>query len=672
MNGNLFLIVFGDLLLLAASLYGAYLVRFDFSVPPYFLTLFWRSLPYALFTKIVVFYLFDLYRGMWRYTGVTDLVNLIKAAIVSTLAFVFLVVFQYRFEGYSRSVFFIDWGLTVMLIGGFRLAIRLYFEAAYTGGLTRGMRALVPMLRHGRRSEKRRLLIVGAGDCGESICREIRNNAQLPYTVVGFLDDNREKIGRKIHGVPVLSRISDIAQICSRLRADEIVIAVPSASAEQMRRIVDQCKATGLKFRTVPGMGELIDGRVTVSAIREVSYRDLLGREVVRLDTGKIGAYLKGRSVLVTGAGGSIGSELCRQICRFEPDRLVVFERAESPLYDIELELRGAFPDIEIVPVLGDILQRDEVERVFERNRPAVVFHAAAYKHVPMLELQPWKAIVNNVLGTRSMVEVANRFQIERFVMVSTDKAVRSTNVMGASKRLAEMIVQSQSTCAERSTRFMTVRFGNVVNSVGSVVPLFRRQIERGGPVTVTHKDVTRYFMTIPEACQLILQAGALANGDGGAIYLLEMGKPVRIDDMARDLIRLYGFEPDRDIRIEYIGLRPGEKLFEELITEGEGILPTDHQKILVLKAQACDAEALEKAIADLTRLAEAQDANAIKARLAAIVTDYRPYLTGAEDQAFQRRCRGRSERSERMPPAGSGVRPSRTIDGNGRQSKRG
>ena len=623
MNRNLLLIIAGDLLLLTASLYGAYLVRFEFSISRFYMELFWRSLPFALVVKIFVFYFFDLYRGMWRYTGVTDLVNVIKATAVSSLAFVFIIVFQYRFEGYSRSVFFIDGCLTLLFIAGFRLAIRFGYEAASGGGYRAVVRSLVPALVS--RNDKRRLIIVGAGNCGESICREIHNNAQLPYAVVGFLDDDRTKRGRKIHGVPVLGKVADIQRVAARARTEEIVIAIPTATAEQMRRIVDHCKATGLKFRTVPGMGELINGKVTFSAIREVSYRDLLGREVVHLDADRIGAYLHGRSVLVTGAGGSIGSELCRQICRFAPERLLLFERAESPLYDIDLELRGAFGDMDIVPVLGDTQQRDEVQRVFARYRPSVVFHAAAYKHVPMLELQPWKAIANNVLGTRCLVEVAEAYGVERFVMVSTDKAVRPTSVMGASKRVAEMIVQGRNKACEKAPRFMTVRFGNVLNSVGSVVPLFRRQIEHGGPVTVTHKEVTRYFMTIPEACQLILQAGALEDG-GGEIYLLDMGTPVRIDDMARDLIRLYGFEPDKDIRIEYTGLRPGEKLFEELITEGEGILPTSHQKILVLKANCANGRVPEQALAELARLAEAQDAAGIKEGLAQIVPDYTPF----------------------------------------------
>jgi FlaA1/EpsC-like NDP-sugar epimerase len=626
MNRNLVLIAAGDLLLLAASLYGAYLVRFDFSVPKPFMQLFWRSLPLALGIKIVVFYFFDLYRGMWRYTGVTDLVNVIKAAAVSSLLFIAAVSFLERLVGYSRSIFLIDACFTVLLIGGLRLAIRVYFEAGADGNFWVALRRLLPAVWRGPQSVQRRLLIVGAGDCAEKIYREIHDNRQLSYEVVGFLDDSPGKIGKKIHGVRVLGAVTEIERVAALARAEEILIAIPTATAGQMRRIVECCKATGLKFRTVPGMGELIDGRVTFSAIREVSYRDLLGREVVHLDTVKIGAYLAGRSVLVTGAGGSIGSELCRQICRFAPQRLVLFERAESPLYEIELELRENFPAVEIVPMLADIQNRDEVDRAFARHQPSVIFHAAAYKHVPMLELQPWKAILNNVGGTLCLVEAACAFRIERLVFVSTDKAVRSTNVMGASKRLAEMIVQNRAARAEGPTRFMTVRFGNVVNSVGSVVPRFRRQIERGGPVTVTHPEVTRYFMTIPEACQLILQAGALPSGQGGEIYILDMGTPVRIDDMARDLIRLYGFTPDRDIPIAYIGLRPGEKLFEELITEGEGILPTAHEKILVLKPRGVDSGLLQQAVVDLTRLAQRQDAEAVKERLGQIVRDYQPW----------------------------------------------
>jgi FlaA1/EpsC-like NDP-sugar epimerase len=467
------------------------------------------------------------------------------------------------------------------------------------------------------------LLIIGAGDGGEKIYREIRDNAGLRYNVVGFLDDNPSKVGMKIHGIPVLGLIENLENVAKSCRANEVLIAIPSASSQQMRSIVRHCEDSGIAFKTMPGMGELINGKVTVNAIREVAYRDLLGREVIKLDEGQIGAYLQGKSVLVTGAGGSIGSELCRQICRFRPKRITLFERAESFLYELDLELRKDFSDVEILSRLADVRDRRQLEKVFEASRPHVVFHAAAYKHVPILELQPWKAIKNNIQGTRNLIDYVNRFEVERFVFISTDKAVRPVNIMGATKRVAEMFVQSQNGCDLSNTRFMIVRFGNVVGSIGSVVPLFKKQIEKGGPVTVTHPEVTRYFMTIPEACQLILQAGSM--GDGGEIFLLDMGMPIKIDDMARDLIRLSGFEPDVDIKIEYIGLRPGEKLYEELVTEGEGILPTSHEKIMVLKGMECDMDALNGWIDELALLAYEQDVEKIKSKLKEMVPEYEP-----------------------------------------------
>ena len=386
---------------------------------------------------------------------------------------------------------------------------------------------------------------------------------------------------------------------------------------------MERCKKSGIPFKTVPGMGELIDGKVTIRAIREVAYRDLLGREVVRLDEERIGGYLKDARVMVTGAGGSIGSELCRQICRFHPRSLVLYENAESPLYEIDIELKGGFPGIKIVPVLGDIRNQGQLDKAFSAHRPRVVFHAAAYKHVPMMEIHPWKAVMNNILGTRNVIDTSSRYGVSRFVLVSTDKAVRPTNVMGASKRVAELLTQNQNGCGLSRTRYMTVRFGNVVGSVGSVVPLFRKQIEKGGPVTVTHPEVTRYFMTIPEACQLILQAGAM--GEGGEIFILDMGTPIKIVDMARDLIRLSGFEPDVDIEIVFVGLRPGEKLYEELITEGEGVVPTTHEKIMVLRGKPCDQALLNGAVESLSGLAQEQHNAGIKAKLVQVVEDYRP-----------------------------------------------
>jgi FlaA1/EpsC-like NDP-sugar epimerase len=389
-----------------------------------------------------------------------------------------------------------------------------------------------------------------------------------------------------------------------------------------MRSLVEYCKELGIPSKTVPGMGELINGKVTVKAIRDVSYDDLLGRKPVKLDEIRIGEYIRGKKVLITGAGGSIGSELCRQVCRYGPESVILYERAESPLFEIELELKENFKYTKVIPRLADILDLQQLDKTFHQEQPQVVFHAAAYKHVPMLELQPWEAVVNNILGTHNVIEKAREFQVEKFVFVSTDKAVRPVSVMGASKRLAEMLVQAQNGCTPTNTLFITVRFGNVVGSVGSVVPLFKKQIEKGGPVTVTHQDITRYFMTIPEACQLILQAGAM--GMGGEIFILDMGTPIRIADMARDLIRLSGFEPGVDIKIDFIGLRPGEKLKEELITDGEGIVQTSHEKIMVLRGPVCNIDMVNGEMEQLLRLAGSQDGEGIKKALKGLLPEYR------------------------------------------------
>ena len=610
-----------DLFLLTGALYAAHLIRFDFDVPPGFLASFYRILPYVLIAKIVCFYYFDLYRGMWRYTSIADLINIIKAVSAGTLLIFCFFLLKYRFVGFSRAIFLIDWCLTILFISGFRLVVRIYFETAGTGkSWLETLRSIIIPLKR-KMPGTRNLLIIGAGDCGEKIFREIRDNARLQFNVVGFLDDNPAKVGMKIHGSPVLSGIGDIQTVARTVKAEEVLIAIPSASSQDIRRIVEICDKSGLKYKTIPGMGELINGKVTVSAIREVAYQDLLGREVIRLDEEKIGAHLKEKNVLVTGAGGSIGSELCRQICRFEPKKIILFERAESPLHAIELELKQSFKNIKVISILGDIQDRSQLEKAFKANRPHIVFHAAAYKHVPMLELQPWKAIDNNILGTKNLIDISTRTHVARFVFVSTDKAVRPANIMGASKRLSEMLVQGQNACGLSQTRYMIVRFGNVVGSVGSVVPLFKKQIEKGGPVTVTHPDVTRYFMTIPEACQLILQAGAMGNG--GEIFILDMGTSIKIDDMARDLIRLSGFEPDVDIKIEYVGLRPGEKLYEELITEGENIVPTHHEKIMVLTGIECDLQLLNGKVDELAQLATEQSGDEIKSKLMEIVPEY-------------------------------------------------
>jgi len=631
---RLFIIIGIDIALIFFSIYGAYLLRFEFSIPSQNLVLLYKSLPVIILVKTISFYFFDLYRGMWRYTSIADFFNIIKASTISSFLIISFILFTTRFEGFSRSIFVIDWCFTILFITGYRITIRLYYEQSNgEGSWLNVVHNLIGFVTS-KESEGKRIVVVGAGDCGEKICREILNNYKLRHNIVGFIDDDPEKIGKKIHGIPVLGSIREIKIYLQKTKADEVLIAIPSATSKEIRKIIDICKDCGATFKIIPGYGELIDGKVTVNSIREVAYCDLLGREVIRLDDKKIGGYLKGKRVLVTGAGGSIGSELCRQICRFKPESVILYERAESPLYEIELDIRHGFPGTRCIAVLADVKDMGELNKAFITHKPHVVFHAAAYKHVPMLELQPWKAIENNIHGTLNLVEVSKRHNVERFVFVSTDKAVRPTNIMGASKRVAEMLVQSQNGCSLSNTRFMIVRFGNVIGSVGSVVPLFKKQIEKGGPVTVTHPDVTRYFMTIPEACQLILQTGAMGNG--GEIFLLDMGTSIKIVDMARDLIRLSGFVPDEDIKIEYVGLRPGEKLYEELITEGEGIIPTSHEKIMILKGIDCSLNILNGNIDELTKLSEDQDHIKIKQILKKIVPEYMPEDKDSRIQGFE------------------------------------
>jgi FlaA1/EpsC-like NDP-sugar epimerase/ActR/RegA family two-component response regulator len=517
--------------------------------------------------------------------------------------------------GFSRGVFIIDFLLSVMFLGGFRLGIRL----------------IVPYMRERDLTDSngdawaptKRLVIIGAGSAGEKLLREIKDNPRLRYVVVGFVDDNVSKFKMTIHGVPVLGTVSAMGRLVKDLSVDEIIIAIPSASAAEMRRLVGFCTTSNVTFKTVPGIGELIEGKVSVNAIREVRYEDLLGRKQVEIDVNEIGRYLMGRRVLVTGAAGSIGSELCRQIAQFEPSMLVLLDRNESGLFDIDMELKAAFPSIAITPVLAALQNRSLMQRYFDGTRPQVVFHAAAYKHVPMMELHPWEAVYNNVLATQTLLQLCIENKVEQCVVASTDKAVRPSNVMGASKRLTELLAQAYS--AENHCRFMAVRFGNVIGSVGSVVPLFKKQIAQGGPVTVTHKDMTRYFMTIPEACRLILQAGAI--GKGGEIFVLKMGTPIRIDSLARDMITLSGFKPDEDIHIEYVGLRPGEKLYEELITDGEHVVPTRHEKVMVLSAQKkVSLSTLSGQISDLVQLAVACSIPGIKNQLSRMVDQYTPY----------------------------------------------
>lgn len=627
LHKNFYLILCADVILILVSLYTAYLVKFDFRTPNYMLSGLKLSFPLVIAVKLPVFYFSDLYRGMWRYTSIPDLINTVKASSFATLIITAIVIFGYNFEGFSRSVFIIDWAFTIFFVACFRLCVRFYFEKTANG--ENSLKTLSfqylkeKVLRRAKKGFKN-LIIIGAGNCGEQIFREIRNNPGVRYNVAGFLDDNPAKIGKKIHGVTVLNSIENLEPAARMVSAQEVLIAIPSATAKQMRAIVQICEKSHLKFKTIPNMGELINGDVAISSIRDISFRDLLGRKAVELDQDGIGSYLNNQVVLVTGAGGSIGAELCRQICRFKPGKLILYERAETALYEIEYELTKYFKSVEVVSCLADVQDKKHLEKIMSSFKPHTLFHAAAYKHVPMLENHPWKAVQNNILGTVKVVDAARKFQVERFVFVSTDKAVYPTSVMGASKRIAEMYVQSQNVYHGAKTKFITVRFGNVAGSAGSVVPLFKRQIKEGGPVTVTHKDVTRYFMTIPESCQLILQAGLMGNG--GEIFILDMGTPVKIIDMARDMIRLHGLEPDVDIKIEIIGLRPGEKLFEELFTEKEKLKNTEHDKIMVLNGSRFNLKRLNGHLARLEKLACEYEHEGILKELMAVLPHFTPF----------------------------------------------
>jgi len=624
---NFYLMLFLDAFLVVGAYLMAYLLRFEGKISLQDWESIKSSLPYILPFKLITFYFFGLYRGMWRYTSLFDLFNVLKASSASSMLIILAILFIYRFEGFPRSIFIIDGILTFIFIGGLRVTVRILLSEQ-----DKGFHPLRQILQ--LRTEKKlvkprkRLLVIGAGDAAEKMVREIRENPRLRYEVVGFLDDDPGKKGMRIHGVPVLGPVGKIHKLAYNDEMDEILIAVPSASAQQMRRIIQHCEATGLKCRTTPGIGELIDGKVSFKTIREVSFEDLLGRDPVNLDTESIGYYLKDKVILVSGAGGSIGSELCRQVIAFNPKNLVLLDKTENNLFHIEMEFRHRFPKLSITPVLGDVHNRGFLEKFFATIKPKVVFHAAAFKHVPIVELNPWEGVFNNIIGTRNIVEASYQSGVERFVMISTDKAVRPVSVMGATKRVAEMITScyaGEQNSIVNGSRFLSVRFGNVIGSEGSVIHLFKRQIERFGPVTVTHPEITRYFMTIPEACKLILQAGAM--GEGGEIFILDMGTPIKIVDMARDLIRRSGFKPDVDIEIKFVGLRPGEKLYEELITEGEGIVRSAHEKLFVLKGKNDnDLNWLNEKIEELVRLALVQDGPGIKSKLKEIVPEYQPF----------------------------------------------
>jgi len=585
---------------------GAFMLRFELEIPPAY----FRDAPALLGTllaiRTAVYWRLGLFHGLWRYSGMRDLLQLVKAATFSTAGFVIALAFISHFT-FPRTVVVLDWVLSIMLVGGLRFSIRTVREVAVQNA--------------GPRSDgeaRRRILVLGAGDAGEMLMRDIMRAHGRRYQPVGFLDDSPLKQGASIHGVPVLGPLSRTADIAKSEKVDEIILAIPSLRGRELRKLVELCRPTGAIIRTLPDVGSLIDGEVTVSQLHEVKIEDLLGREPVTLDTEAIGEFLRGRVVLVTGAGGSIGSELCRQICRFGPRRLLLLDQAENALFLVDRAVHAENPEIDAVPYLADICDSRRLDAIFQSETPDVVFHAAAHKHVPMMEINAGEAIKNNVFGTKKVADTADRYRVKTFVMVSSDKAVNPTSVMGVSKRVAEIYVQALS---QRSrTQFVTVRFGNVLGSAGSVVPLFKEQIAKGGPVTVTHPQMTRYFMTIPEACQLILQAGTM--GRGGEIFVLDMGQPVKIVDLARDLIRLSGLVPDEDIEIEFSGIRPGEKLYEELSSSAENASKTRHPKIFVGTFRSYEWERIAEGLAKLHELSGA-DGTKIRVAFRELVPEY-------------------------------------------------
>ncbi|WKZ47667.1 MAG: nucleoside-diphosphate sugar epimerase/dehydratase [Anaerolineales bacterium] len=591
-------VLIGDIALTIVSVLGSFALRLNVEELPFYFPAVVLMCAVALAIKIPTYFFFGLYRRLWIYASTGEL-RLITVAVTSASVLVSGVMLLFIsagrvVPGMPRSALGIDWLLSLVLIGGSRFALRILAEqtmSARTDG------------------KAKRALIIGAGDAGALVVRELQKSMQLNLIPVGFLDDDPAKQKHSIHGVTVIGTVADLSSAIDLHKIDEVIIAIPSAPGQLVRTINDVCRVKGIVSRTMPGIYELIGGKVSVNRLREVDITDLLRREPVRVNDEAVGAALEGKRVLVTGAGGSIGRELCRQIARRNPSELVLLGHGENSIFEILLELNQDYPSLTLSPVIADVRNAERLDQIFKQHQPQVVFHAAAHKHVPLMEVNIVEAVTNNVIGTRNVVQAALSQNVERFVLISTDKAVRPSSIYGATKRLAEMIVIN----ASRSTphAYSVVRFGNVLGSRGSIIPIFKNQIASGGPVTITHPDMFRFFMTIPEAVYLVLQAASMESG--GETFVLNMGEPVRILDLAEDLIRLSGLEPHRDIEISYTGIRAGEKLTEELWDEGTPLAPTRHPDIFRLDADASSSDLnLPQAIDSLSRLSRADDTDVI------------------------------------------------------------
>ncbi|MGB3366782.1 MAG: nucleoside-diphosphate sugar epimerase/dehydratase [Acidaminobacteraceae bacterium] len=601
-----------DVGLLFVSYIMAFLLRFEFDingvVANSFFTILLSNILILLLIKVLIFKLLSMYDSLWKYASVEEAFQIILAMFVATAS----TALYLHLRGFylPRSIYIITLMVDTFLIGGFRFSYR-------------GLRRFKDMDFKTIGSKGKNILIIGAGDAGISTVKEIRRNPSINYNVVGFIDDDKSKHGQKILGAKVFGGRNEIEKIVLNKRVDEVIISIPSANKKDIREIVDICSDLDCTLKTLPALSELIDGKVVVSDIRNIKIEDLLGRDEIELDTSGISEFLSGKTVLVTGGGGSIGSELCRQIMKYNPKKLMILDIYENTTYEIQLELKRAYPDMDITVLIASVRDKVRLDNIFEKYRPEVVFHAAAHKHVPLMEDSPFEAIKNNVFGTYNVAEMADKYSAQKMILISTDKAVNPTNIMGSSKRIAELIVQSKN--INSATEYVAVRFGNVLGSNGSVIPLFKRQIEAGGPVTVTHKDVTRFFMTIPEATQLVIQAGSIAKG--GEIFILDMGESVKIIDLAKDVITLSGLRPYEDIDIEIIGLRPGEKLYEELLLSEEGVDLTHHKSIFVAMPYSGDVaefyENLKKLELIIDKVSKADLIKEIKTFVPTMVSEF-------------------------------------------------
>ncbi|MFH1446733.1 MAG: nucleoside-diphosphate sugar epimerase/dehydratase [Chloroflexota bacterium] len=565
---NRYLLI-GDIFLTLVSVLASYVLRLELVVlfPTYLSSAFWM-LGIAIIVKPLVYYFFGIYRRVWRYASIRELVLIASAVSIASMITSALMISLFAlqvFVGFPRSILAIDWLISLFFVGALRFAFRLMAENKSTAA--NGAK---------RKNRRKLVLVIGAGDAGAMVVRELQKNPQLNMKPVGFLDDDPEKQNNQIHGVPVIAPLSELNHILKTRHIDEVIIAIPSAPGKIIRLVIETCHEKHVPFRTMPGIYELLGGNVSFSRLREVDIDDLLRREPAQINNEAIGSSVEGRTILITGAGGSIGRELCRQIAQYNPQQLLLLGHGENSIFEALLELKDTLPDLLMLPIIADVRDLNRLQNVFHKQNPSIVFHTAAHKHVPLMELNAEEAITNNILGTRNIVQACESLHVERLVMISTDKAIRPVNIMGATKRLAEMLVID---AAHRTGKaFSVVRFGNVLGSRGSVVPRFKNQIAKGGPITITHPDMKRYFMTIPEAVHLVLQASIM--GVSGETFVLNMGEQVRILDLAKDLIRLSGFEPDRDIDITFLGARPGEKLSEDLWDEGFAFFPTDHPDV--------------------------------------------------------------------------------------------